>query len=658
MKKHIIFIVGIFYFLFPFISHAYDIEVDGIYYNINVADKTASVTRGEVKYTGEVKIPSEISYGNQKLPVIIIGEKAFYESKELTSVTIPNSVTSIGYDAFGKCTSLTSITIPNSVTSIGIYAFSGCRSLTSITIPNSVTSIGYYAFSSCTSLTSITIPTSVTSIESSTFYGCTGLTSVTIGNSVTSIGSEAFNGCTGLTSVTIGNSVTSIGHDAFRRCTGLTSVTIPNSVTSIEYNAFEDCTGLTSVTIGNSVTSIGNRAFNGCTGLTSVTIPNSVTSIGISAFGGCSGLKKLNIIDGKDVLDLEVTSFSAQSPIEEIYLGRNIKKRSQPIFNNNTFNIISLGKYVTIPEIDPSKSENLEIINCYGEIPPSVVSFTTLQYANVIVNIPQGCLENYKNNSTWGNFWNLKETLPNPNPIINAEKVVLNVESSEIAIGTQLQLEVTVLPENATDKTIKWVTSDEKVATVDESGLVKAIAVGKATITASCGEVSAKCEVTVSPIPAEKIILSETELKMSIDDSKQLEATVMPEDTTDKSVNWTTSDEKVVTVDETGLVQAIGAGKATVTATSGEVSATCEVTVYDSNINIEVSENGLEITVEGINQPVQTSIFTVFGQCILRKDAEAEVVVKQEIDLSKLISGSYVITVVSGDLSKNQTVVK
>ena len=123
----------------------------------------------------------------------------------MTSVTIPNSVTSIGEWAFYECSGLTSVTIPNSVTSIsGVFA--GCIGLTSVTIPNSVTSIGYGVFYGCSSLTSVTIPNSVTSIGERAFENCSGLTSVTIGNSVTSIGGYAFYGCNGLTSI-ISNAV-------------------------------------------------------------------------------------------------------------------------------------------------------------------------------------------------------------------------------------------------------------------------------------------------------------------------------------------------------------------------------------------------------------------------------------------------------------------
>ena len=125
---------------------------------------------------------------------------------------------------FSDCSSLTSVTIPNSVTSIGIYAFSGCRSLTSVTIPNSVTSIGNSAFRFCSNLTSVTIPNSVTSIGGYAFQRCSSLTSVTIPNSVTTIGYSAFSDCSSLTSVTIPNSVTSIGDYAFYGCSSLTSI--------------------------------------------------------------------------------------------------------------------------------------------------------------------------------------------------------------------------------------------------------------------------------------------------------------------------------------------------------------------------------------------------------------------------------------------------
>ncbi len=297
--------------------------------------------------------PSVLSGYSNKYMVSVSGYTG------ITSITIPDSVTSIGKYAFSGCTGLTSINIPDSVTYIDFYAFAGCSGLTSINIPDSVKYIGVYAFAGCSGLTSIQvadgntvyhasgnclikttsktlvagcqnsiIPTdgSVTSIDSSAFHSCIGLTSITIPDSVTSIGDRVFFGCIGLTSITIPDSVTSIGDRAFFGCTKLaytnydngiylgntnnpyiclirvndttaTTFTIPETTKVIYSDAFSGRTEFTSITISDSVTSIGERAFYVCTGLTSITIPDSVTSIGYSAFYGCTGLTSIIIPD-------------------------------------------------------------------------------------------------------------------------------------------------------------------------------------------------------------------------------------------------------------------------------------------------------------------------------------------------------------------------
>jgi hypothetical protein len=178
-----------------------------------------------------------------------IGNLAFYNNTQITSVTISGSVTSIGIAVFRGCSALSSIAIPNSVTTIGTTAFTG-SGLTSVTIPNSVISIGESVFWDCIELTSVIISNSITSIKYSTFENCTKLASVTIPNSVTTIEVAAFKG-SGLTSIIIGNSVTNIGEQAFVNCTALTSINIPNSVISIFNNAFLD-SGLTNVTISSA----------------------------------------------------------------------------------------------------------------------------------------------------------------------------------------------------------------------------------------------------------------------------------------------------------------------------------------------------------------------------------------------------------------------
>jgi len=162
-----------------------------------------------------VNIPPRI----QNFPVISIGGDAFTGNKDITSVTIPDSVKNIEdgggseivLGAFAYCTRLASVTIGNSVTDIGMGVFAGCTSLTSITIPDSVTNIGSFVFSDCTSLASVIIGNSVTSIGNFAFDSCTSLTSITIPNSVTDIGNGAFSGCERLTSVTFQGKITSSG---------------------------------------------------------------------------------------------------------------------------------------------------------------------------------------------------------------------------------------------------------------------------------------------------------------------------------------------------------------------------------------------------------------------------------------------------------------
>jgi len=386
-----------------------------------VNGRSVTITR----YTGNAmsfNIPTQI----QGLPVMTIGEWAFYDCTNLTSITIPTSVTTIENGAFHSCNNLTSISIPFSVTSISNWAFFNCGSLTSITVDSrntayisidgvlfdknirtiikypegktaraytlpssvtsigdiafynsanltsisispSVTSIGLLAFNVCSSLTSINIPSSVTSIDRGVFLGCVNLTSITVDSqnpvytsidgvlfdknmrtiimypagktartytilsSVTAIENSAFSDCSSLVSITIPSSVTSIGDFIFSDCSSLTSITvdnrnptytstdgvlfdnnmrtiikypegkttrtyaIPYTVTFIDKFAFNGCYNLVNITIPSSVTSIGEGAFRTCTGLTSITIPPSVNSIGDLAFYGCSRLDNITL---------------------------------------------------------------------------------------------------------------------------------------------------------------------------------------------------------------------------------------------------------------------------------------------------------------------------------------------------------------------------
>ena len=345
------------------ISWAYDLEIDGMYYNLNSDEVSVSLTyksMTEFVYTGDVVIPSSVKYRGRNYKVTVIGDDAFAGCEELTSVSIPNEVETIGSYAFAGCDGLTSITIPSGVKTIKAYAFNICENINSIVIPQNVQTIEDNAFSDCSALISVTVNSNailsktadsknmnsifgeqvkeyiiddnVTSIGSNAFRNCSGLTSVIIGSRVKSIGESAFEGCSGLTSITIPESVTSIGDRAFSGCSGLTSINIPESVTSIKSSAFSGCSGLTSVTIPESVTSIGEWAFSGCSGLTSITIPESVTSIGGSAFSGCSGLTSITIPNS--VTSIGGYAFARCSSLKSITIPNSVTSIGERAFMN------------------------------------------------------------------------------------------------------------------------------------------------------------------------------------------------------------------------------------------------------------------------------------------------------------------------------------
>ena len=225
-----------------------------------------------------------------------------------TDLDLPANYSGNAYEiykfAFKFCSRLTSITIPDGVTSIGNFAFKSCSKLTSITIPNSVTSIGdYYAFENCENL-------QYNEYDNALYLGndnnpyvalikakSQDITNCTISDKCKVVGSSAFSGCSKLTSITIGTGVTFIGRSAFSGCSNLTEV-IWNAENCTKAGSnysgiFSGCTNLTTVTICNTVKTIPDQAFYGCSSLKSITISDSVTSIGSSAFGRCSGLTEV-----------------------------------------------------------------------------------------------------------------------------------------------------------------------------------------------------------------------------------------------------------------------------------------------------------------------------------------------------------------------------
>jgi hypothetical protein len=247
---------------------------DGDFIYLIDGDPLSAIVTGYVGPDGDIAIPATLG----GFPTTTIGTAAFRYS-QITSVTMPDTVTLIGQYAFAECGSLTTVVIPNSVTHIAQFGFLSCPALSSLTLGDHLTIIGYNSFSNCTSLTSLVIPDSVTGIGDEAFGYCTALTTVVIGDGVYSIGNAAFSSCTSLYSVTIGDGVAIMGYYAFANCRALTEIVIPNSVESFGNGAFSYCTSLTSVTMGARVTAIGEGAFGYCVALTSMSFHGNVAPI-------------------------------------------------------------------------------------------------------------------------------------------------------------------------------------------------------------------------------------------------------------------------------------------------------------------------------------------------------------------------------------------
>lgn len=192
---------------------------------------------------------------------------------------------------------ITSLILPDTVTSVYRLAFFLKSNLQSITFPNNLTSIGEKAFEGCSALTAAELSgTKITAVPDYAFNQCASLTTVSLPEGLTSIGLLAFGECSNLASVNLPSTLTSIGGSAFYRCSALTEITIPSGVEAIGYRTFESCSSLSKVTLSEGLKSIGQNAFYSCTSLSEITIPSTVTSIEQDAFGSCSALQRLTVL--------------------------------------------------------------------------------------------------------------------------------------------------------------------------------------------------------------------------------------------------------------------------------------------------------------------------------------------------------------------------
>ena len=237
----------------------------------------------------------------------------FSDCKKLKKVKLSNNLTVIEGGTFENCTALENVTLPENVKTIAGSAFYNCSALKSIKLPEALQNIWFNAFSKCSSLKSIYIPKNVSTIKMDTFTNCSGLESITVDDENNTYDSR--DNCNaiittknntlriGCKNTVIPNSIVKIGQDAFFGCKGLKTIDIPSSVNEIGSSAFALCSNLSSVKLPKSIKKIEGSAFYKCAALKGITIPENVSSIAPNAFQTCKNLKTIKVSSKNNTYD-------------------------------------------------------------------------------------------------------------------------------------------------------------------------------------------------------------------------------------------------------------------------------------------------------------------------------------------------------------------
>jgi len=609
--------------------------------------------------------------------VTTIGMYAFCGCSNVTSLTFSEGVTYIGSCAFSGL-GITSVVLPNSLTNAEAYMLSGCSNLISVTLSKNLTIIPQGMLEANVKLSSVTIPEGVAQINESAFQNCSSLMAVELPSSITYVGPSSFSVCYGLKSVTVKSDTPPTNGSAFYSgvdkdvcilrvpsesleaykaamywnefknivaientvdlgscgdkltwmLTDKDELIIGGTGTMTDYETYEDTpwsryqNDIAQVTIEAGVVSIGKSAFGGCNNLTSINIPANVTSIGESALAHCSNLKSIVVAEDNLVYD----SRNGCNAIIETWTNVLVAGCSTTTIPED---VVSIGNSafegcksltdVVIPERVAdigmhafADCNGLTSITCEAVTPPVCGDNA---FGNVEKSIPvyvsASPVAAYQAADGWKEFTNIQAMAGD----ILATFLTLDVTEASLAPSETLTLTATLLPEDATNPTLTWTSSNEKVATVDEYGVVTAVDDGEATITVSTTDgsnLSASCKVTVkSNVLATSLTLDAAEASLAPDETLTLTATLLPEDATNPALAWTSSNEKVATVDEYGVVTAIADGEATITVSTtdgSDLSATCVVTVETKEAEGDVTDYDNMIYFEDATAFVNTTV--------------------------------------------------
>ena len=505
----------------------------------------------------------------------------------IEEIELPDTITEIGDSAFKNCKNLDRITMNNGIEILESSAFEDCFSLTTINIPNTVKAISNSTFQDCTSLTEVHLSNILKEIPASTFSGCKKLTTINFPSTLTMIGNSAFSGCESLPEAILPSGVEKIESNAFKNCKAMKKAVVPDTVSSIGSSAFYGCETLTDITLGSKLKKIESQTFYGCTVLPSIVLPYNVTTIGDSAFVNCTKLTQItvprnttSIASNAFSYPKKMTMYGPSDCYAQTYAsGKGIKYVTQDI-HATSVSLDSTEKTAeryddfqltaTIAPLNftdavvwTSSNEEVATVSDTGYV--EICGVGTAVITVTAGNVKAAC----------------KITVPQL-----IDWIEFDEDEIELKAGQTYQLKPYISPSDATNKKLKYTSSDTKVAEVSASGLVTAKSEGEAKIRAAATDGSdeyAVCYVTVTgKAKVTGITLDRTSAEVKRGEKLTLNVTVSPSYASNKKVVWKSANTKIATVDANGSVTAKAPGRTKITVTSVENSsyqASCTVTV-------------------------------------------------------------------------------
>ena len=493
-----------------------------------------------------------------------IGDSAFKNCKNLDRITMNNGIEILESSAFEDCFSLTTINIPNTVKAISNSTFQDCTSLTEVHLSNILKEIPASTFSGCKKLTTINFPSTLTTIGNSAFSGCESLPEAILPSGVEKIESNAFKNCKAMKKAVVPDTVSSVGSSAFYGCEALADITLGSKLKKIESQTFYGCTGLPSIVPPYNVTTIGDSAFVNCTKLTQITVPRNTTSIASNAF---SYPKKMTMYGPSDCYAQTYASGKGikyvTQDIHATSVSLDITEKTAERYDDFQLTATIAPLNFTDAVVWTSSNEEVATVSDTGYV--EICGVGTAVITVTAGNVKAAC----------------KITVPQL-----IDWIEFDEDEIELKAGQTYQLKPYISPSDATNKKLKYTSSDTKVAEVSASGLVIAKSEGEAKIRAAATDGSdeyAVCYVTVTgKAKVTGITLDRTSAEVKRGEKLTLNATVSPSYASNKKVVWKSANTKIATVDGNGSVTAKAPGRTKITVTSSENSsyqASCTVTV-------------------------------------------------------------------------------